>query len=278
MSVGNDGGREVRESLLAVEGRLHRLEASVKKSVTGAGSRIEEAATRINETATRINETGRRLGDRLDRHMTSVEPGFHEVADDVIATGRTLMGRDRLYTLWQAVRNVHDLALPSVEVGVYRGGSALFLAKAFSAFGTDSPHLVVFDSFEGHLVEDVTEFDPHHRPGLFADTAAEEVAALLAPYLNVRVVRSAFPQGAAGLPDGPIGLAHLDTDLYVPTRDSLLLLGERMPPGAVIVIDDYGSARTPGVVRAVTELRATDRLPFQLWDPGTEQAMLVRRP
>lgn len=54
---------------------------------------------------------------RIDQDIS----GFSEIAASVINEGRTYLGFERLYTLWQTViqspREAHHL-----EVGVYRGG------------------------------------------------------------------------------------------------------------------------------------------------------------
>ena len=45
----------------------------------------------------------------------------------------TKMNYDRLYILWQAARMSPD-HMPIVEVGVYRGGSAKFIAETRKGF------------------------------------------------------------------------------------------------------------------------------------------------
>jgi Macrocin-O-methyltransferase (TylF) len=86
-----------------------------------------------------------RLGDK-GRKERSFDPAFLALADAVTATGRTLLNRRRLWVLWQAVQNAAPLDGAAAEVGVYRGGSAFFIA---SAFGRDMTFEVV-DTFEGH--------------------------------------------------------------------------------------------------------------------------------
>jgi hypothetical protein len=57
--------------------------------------------------------------------------------------------------------------------------------------------------------------------------------------------------------DLTFALVHIDVDLEEPTRDSLEFFGERLAPGAVIVLDDYGSELCPGARRAADEFAAT---------------------
>ena len=43
------------------------------------------------------------------------------LADEVVAAGRTLLGYDRLYGLWQAMRNVANVPGDAAEIGSFRG-------------------------------------------------------------------------------------------------------------------------------------------------------------
>ena len=60
---------------------------------------------------------------------------FGEIADRVIRDGRTYLNVDRLYTIWQAVESLPPSARAVAEVGVYRGGSAWFMADALRRSG-----------------------------------------------------------------------------------------------------------------------------------------------
>jgi hypothetical protein len=88
-------------------------------------------------------------------------------------------------------------------------------------------------------------------------------------------VKGFFPQQVdlAKLP-ARIALMHIDTDLYQPTKDALHLLFDRLSPGAIVIVDDYGNVSCPGVTAAVDEYGAeTGRQPIFLI---SGQAMLVK--
>lgn len=53
-----------------------------------------------------------------------------------------------------------------------------------------------------------------------------------------------------------ISFAHIDGDLYQSTLDALHKVYDRMTPGGVVVLDDYGWDQTPGVARACREFFA----------------------
>ena len=57
---------------------------------------------------------------------------------------------------------------------------------------------------------------------------------------------------AADLPE-KVAFAFLDGDFYESTRDSLLLVGDKMAQNGVMVVHDYRNLALPGVARAVDE-------------------------
>ena len=202
-------------------------------------------------------------------------PEFFALADRVIAAQRTLLGYDALYVLWQAVRNAASVTGAVVEIGTFRGGSAYFLASAFSALsGVDIP-MHACDTFEGHPAEAITDHDHHHKAGFFRETSVEDVRAYLAPF-GVRVHQGEITTTLPLLDETSYRLVHIDTDLYQPTLACLEYFGRRMSPHGVIVVDDYGAPKCPGVPRAVSEYLGRADL-FDVWDLRTEQVVLVKR-
>jgi len=189
---------------------------------------------------------------------------------------RTKLGQDRLWVLWQAVGNAAPLELPVLEAGSYRGGSAWFLARSVKErLGHELP-LEAVDTFAGHPPEAISAADhEYHVAGRFGDVSYARVREYLSEFSLATVHRGEFSAVAPRLPHERYGLIHLDMDLYGPTRDALAFCAPRMPPGAVVVVDDYGSPKCPGIEQAVDEFLAAEPA-FQRWHPHTEQAVLVR--
>jgi hypothetical protein len=201
---------------------------------------------------------------------------FFELADRVILEERTLLRHDRLYVLWQAAANLRSVPGAAAEIGSYRGGSAFFIASAFMQHAGAEVPVHVFDTFEGHPADAITEHDPYHRPGQFQTTAYEDVRALLSPFAQLRIHRGDVRLTLPGLEESAYRLVHIDTDLYEPTRACLDYFGARMSRDGVIVVDDYGSKKCPGVPKAVAEfMERTNE--FHAWDMGTEQLVLIKR-
>jgi O-methyltransferase len=201
---------------------------------------------------------------------------FFELADFVKGNKRTLLGYDRLYVFWQAAGNLVNVPGGAAEIGAYRGGSAYFIASALRSMTGDEVPMQVFDTFEGHPAEAITEHDPFQRAGQFQGTDYDRVRTLLSPFTRLQIHKGDVLRALAGLAESVYRLVHIDTDLYQPTIGCLDYFGARMSPGGVIVLDDYGSRKCPGVPKALSEyLDRNDQ--FQVWDMRTEQVMLIKR-
>ena len=204
------------------------------------------------------------------------DPDFFEIADPIVASRRTLLGYDRLYVLWQAIRNVATIDGDAAEIGTYRGGSAWFIAAAFVSLTGNEVAMHVFDTFEGHPAAGVSEHDPFQTAGNFDRTSLERVRAYLAPYQRLQLHPGDVSASLPRLAESTYRLVHVDSDLYQPTKVCLDYFGRRMAGGGVIVIDDYASKKCPGVPKAVSEYGdALDM--FQVWDMRTDQLILVKR-
>ena len=200
---------------------------------------------------------------------------FGEIADRVIRDGRTYLNVDRLYTIWQAVESLPPTAHAVAEVGVYRGGSAWFMAEALRRSGREMPFYVC-DTFQGHVEVDGS-VDGLHQPGVqFTRVKAEKVAKYLRefPFIRLQVgdIRETAPAFAG---ERAFGLVHLDVDVYPITRFCLDFFGPRVVPGGVMVMDDYGTTTCEGVKRAVDEFIASNP-GFRVMHLLTGQAVVIR--
>jgi O-methyltransferase len=54
---------------------------------------------------------------------------------------------------------------------------------------------------------------------------------------------------------GDIAFLHIDVDVYKSARDIFDWAFPRLSPGAIVVFDDYGFDRSPGVTRLCNELK-----------------------
>jgi hypothetical protein len=238
---------------------------------------LEENRLRAQKLAATMRQASRLVKDsqELVRFHKIRDDEFHKAANEVIESGRTLLEKDRLWTLWQAARAAAKLGLPAVEVGSFKGGSAYFLASAFvSAVGKELP-VHAIDTFEGHPASKVGKDDARQAVGQFSRTDYDDVRKYLSHFEKLTVHKGEFTTVVPELTDERYGLAHIDVDLHESTRDCLEYFGPRMDRGGVIVLDDFQAAKCPGVEAAAEEYLAGDDS-FQSWIPRTEQLVLIK--
>jgi len=240
------------------------------------GRRVAGIESRLARIEKELASTARSIALAAPPRLKARDPDFRPLATVVAREGRTLLGPERLWTLWQCVRNVAPLGLPAAEVGSYRGGSARFLATAAASLGAPVP-LHVVDTFDGHPTASLSERDKAvHVPGLFGDTSFEDVAAYLGDLEQVHLHRGRFEEIRDELPDGPYGFAHLDVDLYTPMLEGLRFFGARLAVGGTIVLDDFDSRNCPGVREAFEAWQPEAEGRFHAFNPLTQQLVLTR--
>ena len=266
------------QSLLDANERQDAMLADLLKQTRGLNERVSALEGGLERERQKRHDRERAAGRLLQqrRPLLGDEP-FWRLARRVTDDSRTLLGFDRLYVLWQAARNAAPLDLTAVEVGAFRGGSAFFLGAALRHWSGREHPLHVFDTFSGHSADDTSQSEPHHPAGHFSDTDADDVARYLADLERAQVHQVRFPDGAERLGETRIGLVHLDVDLYAPTLASLHWFDDRLESGALLVVDDYGADKCPGIRQAVDEYLRASGDHYQAWDVDSEQIVLVRR-
>jgi O-methyltransferase len=183
---------------------------------------------------------------------------FSELATKHINAGRTLLRYDRLYTLFQSLKNTANLPGDVIELGVYRGGSLKFAREVLDIFRVEK-NIIGFDTFCGHATIHDKDEGGVQKKGLFVN---EEGIAGVRDYIADPRVRLVEGDASLTLPEyaknvTSISLAHLDMDVYKPTADALPIIFERLPSQGVILLDDYGFTSCVGVKRAVDEFLTT---------------------
>lgn len=204
-------------------------------------------------------------------------PLFGRVAAKVIESERSCLHYDRLYSIFQALRNVSKLSpVVCAEVGVYKGGTSLFISQILTELCKGKWELHSFDTFEGHPAPDIhSKEDGQHRGGNFNDTSYEEVKKLLGGFPDAKIYRGRFQDRCGEIADKKFDFVHLDVDIYEPTLFSLKFFEKRLKKNAIIIVDDYGFVTCPGVKKAVDEFMSGSAS-FNMFHLLTGQAFLYR--
>lgn len=187
-------------------------------------------------------------------------PEFGDLARQVVEQKRTLLGYDRLFTIYQSLQAIKrlvgdDRLVNFAEVGVFKGGTSRFMAMCAIAMGLNAK-VHSFDTFEGHESVDIksgVDKEQVHTPGLFNETDFAQVKDYLKEYSNIALYKGRFQDTSPEVKHEQFHFAHSDVDLYEPTRYILNFIAPRLVSKGVIVVDDYGNSNCPGVVQAVEE-------------------------
>ena len=172
----------------------------------------------------------------------------------------TMTSAERMYALWRAVGHVCRSGVQGdiVECGVWRGGSSMLAALTLLDLGESQRCLWLYDTFQG--MSEPTDKDvsvtgysasedwarlqnDRDDPNLAFATLADVRANMASTGLDLARVR--YIEGPvedtipADVPDR-IALLRLDTDWYESTKHELVHLWDRLEPGGVLIIDDYG--------------------------------------
>jgi len=140
----------------------------------------------------------------------------------------------RTHILCWAARHGLSLDGDFVECGTYRGYSASVIVN-YLEFGQTGRQFFLYDLFdptggagEGHRM-------PDHGPTLY-----REVTARFAAFPKVRVIKGRVPDSFAQACPDKIAFLHIDMNSAEAEIAALEHLFDRVVPGGIIVLDDYG--------------------------------------
>lgn len=204
------------------------------------------------------------------------DEGFNEARRRVARRKIRGIPDDRCFVLYRTAQALRDLPGDLIECGCRAGKSTRFMLAGTGIESDKTLH--AFDSFEG-LSEPGR--NDHSSKGA-ATWASGDLASSEDRFLGniqmyehmVRSYRGWIPERFGEVEDRTFAMAHIDVDLYEPTRDSLDFVYPRMDRGGVIVCDDYGSRSCPGARKAFDEFFA-EREEAVLELP-TSQALVVK--
>ena len=180
----------------------------------------------------------------------------------------------RMYNLLQSLKQIKHKNIPGdyVECGVWRGGNIILIKKFLENENIDDKKIYAFDTFEGLPEPDNNDFDisknisasvllsrnkKDKESHLWGVCSLEEVKKNLIKNLkdmnNIYFIEGKVEETLdlkENIPE-KISLLRLDTDWYSSTKKELEVLYEKVSPGGVIIIDDYG--HWGGAKKAVDE-------------------------
>jgi O-methyltransferase len=162
---------------------------------------------------------------------------------------QSLVSEDRHRRLEKVASKIISYKLKGsiAEVGVYKGGTALTLAKVFSK---TKKKLYLFDTFEGIPYAD-SEVDVH-KQGDYGDVSFKSIEDMFSGYNN-EIRKGIFPATAKGLEKKKFCFVHIDTDVYQSVKDCIEFFYPRVVDGGYLIFDDWEWKYCPGVKKGVEE-------------------------
>lgn len=164
---------------------------------------------------------------------------------------------------YELYKKIVDLPGNVIELGVFKGNSLIQFATFRELLENEKSRKIVgFDMFgkfpmvnavdsDMKFVQDWNEkFEEH-----FISKEQLEKSFRIKNISNVQLIEGdimvTLPDYIEKFPHEKIALLHIDVDVYEPSALALRLLYDRIVPGGVIVLDDYGTVE--GETRAVDE-------------------------
>lgn len=183
-----------------------------------------------------------------------------EQASEIIRAVRpyTMTNVEKLYAVIMAARYITLYEIPGavVECGVWRGGSMHAFARALDAEGAHGRDLYLFDTYEGMTdpgprdrrrdgrtaADLLASYGKESRVWAYASLEDVQESFRQVPYPHERVhfIKGPVEQTIPGEAPERIAVLRLDTDWYESTAHELAHLYDRLVPGGVLLLDDYG--------------------------------------
>ena len=191
----------------------------------------------------------------------------------------TMTSVERMYALYNGVNYVlaNNIQGDFVECGVWKGGSAMLIAKLLAQYNIKDRKIILYDTFEG--MSEPTEFDKDYSgknaKSLLQESSIEDQASVWCYSSFDEVKNNMLSTGLDSsqivmikgkvedtipneVPTNKIALLRLDTDWYESTAHELLHLYPLLNVPGVLIIDDYG--HWEGCRRAVDEYFAKNNI------------------
>ena len=162
------------------------------------------------------------------------------------------MNADRRWNLFQLLRLIADMPGDTAECGCYQGASSYLMCLLNQDAAPGRVHHI-FDSFAGLSEPDAALDGTHWTKHALSATEAEAHAALHDFAGSYQLYKGWIPERFAEVAGRCFAFAHIDVDLYAPTRDSIAFFYPRLLPGGILLCDDYGFTSCPGATRAIDD-------------------------
>jgi hypothetical protein len=227
-------------------------------------------------------------GDGLsvrDRALDALaHPRFRDAYRAGMGTAHQIGGGGDLHIEWRVHTCLwaaeHGLRLDGdfVECGVNTGIFALAICRYLDFAKTDR-RFYLFDTFQGipeHQASAEERASVRSKNARIYRDCYAQVRETFAPYPNVHLVRGTVPETLATVSIDRVCYLSIDMNLVYPELAALEHFWDRLSPGALIVLDDYGFAGHRAQHEAVDAFAARRGAP--VYTSPTGQGLIIRPP
>ena len=146
--------------------------------------------------------------------------------------------------LW-AARHAATLPGDFVECGVFKGFTARAVAAYVGFEKFPGRRFFLLDTFEGIPEEQISATEramntPVNQPIYRSRDTEAHVRALFADVPGAVIVRGRIPETLARVDADKVAFLHLDMNVAEPEAAALEFFWDRLVPGGVVILDDYG--------------------------------------
>jgi O-methyltransferase len=179
----------------------------------------------------------------------------------------SLLGLDRLRVIYSLLEKspVGNIC----EVGVYKGGSANFIAN-YVLLKQQNRNIYLVDTFEGIPYSNKCD---KHTKGDFKDVNFNSISDFFKQYHNVKIYRGLFEDYKQEL-DRSYSFVHIDVDVYDAYRECLEYFYPRVVKNGILLLDDYNATSCIGAKIAVDNFCNQNRL--NLYMGSSCQAYIIK--
>ncbi len=146
----------------------------------------------------------------------------------------------RVFTACWAAWHAKSLEGDFVECGVNRGGISRAVMH-YIDFKNLSKTFYLLDTFNGLVAEQITADERKHGiTRIHYDECYDTVSHTFAGFDNVQIIRGAIPGTLSQVKTNKVCYLHIDMNCAAPEIAAAEYFWDKLVPGAVMLLDDYG--------------------------------------
>ncbi|MDP2215485.1 TylF/MycF/NovP-related O-methyltransferase [Phenylobacterium sp.] len=173
----------------------------------------------------------------------------------------------RLVTLVWAARTALRIEGDFVECGCYKGTSARVISEVVDFVNLDRRYYL-YDLFRHD------DSMPHHSMVEHSDTLVDQVRERFADMPNVTITQGRVPDSLAVAAPEKIAFMHLDLNNADAEIGALEVLFDRISPGGILILDDFGWLAYQDQLLA--EVRWMAERGYHILELPTGQGMVIK--